>query len=211
MFQMVTTVLAPTPMVAANFIILGRIVTRLGASYSRIPPRLYTIIFCTCDFVTLAIQGTGGGMASTADDPTTGSNILLAGIVLQLVVIIVYSLFALEFFWRYLRDRPLTPQKDSLESVEKLRPKMTLRLKAMSWALGFSTICLIIRSIYRVIELVDGWDGRIISTELYFNVLDGAMIVLAIYTMNIIHPGTFLYDHASMSREENRDRGLSFT
>lgn len=45
---------------------------------------------------------------------------------------------------------------------------------------------------YRTIELVDGWDGRIIQTELYFNVMDGAMIVISMYCLNVLHPGRLL-------------------
>lgn len=45
---------------------------------------------------------------------------------------------------------------------------------------------------YRTIELVDGWDGRIISNELYFNVMDGAMIVAAMYCLNFFNPGRLL-------------------
>ena len=45
---------------------------------------------------------------------------------------------------------------------------------------------------YRTIELVDGWEGRIIHNELYFNVMDGAMIVASMYCLNIFHPGRLL-------------------
>jgi hypothetical protein len=45
-YRMITTSLAPTFMVAANFIILGHIITRVGAHYSRIAPRL-------CGFVNM--------------------------------------------------------------------------------------------------------------------------------------------------------------
>ena len=45
---------------------------------------------------------------------------------------------------------------------------------------------------YRTIELVDGWEGRIIKNELYFNVMDGAMIVASMYCLNIFHPGQLL-------------------
>lgn len=45
------------------------------------------------------------------------------------------------------------------------------------------------RSIYRTIELVDGWNGRIIKNELYFNVMDGAMIIASMYCLNVLHPG----------------------
>jgi hypothetical protein len=36
----VGTILAPTPLVAANFIILGKIITQLGTQYSRLSPKL---------------------------------------------------------------------------------------------------------------------------------------------------------------------------
>jgi hypothetical protein len=35
--------------------------------------------------------------------------------------------------------------------------------------LAFSTLVIFIRSIYRTIELTDGWRGRIIQTQLYFS------------------------------------------
>jgi hypothetical protein len=47
-------------------------------------------------------------------------------------------------------------------------------------------------SVYRVIELASGWTGRIIHTQVYFNVLDAGMVVLAIFTLNIAHPGLLL-------------------
>jgi hypothetical protein len=38
--QITTTILAPTPLLAANFVILGSIILILGPQYSRLPPRL---------------------------------------------------------------------------------------------------------------------------------------------------------------------------
>jgi hypothetical protein len=57
------------------------------------------------------------------------------------------------------------------------------------------------RSVYRTIELQDGWTGRIIHTELYFNVLDGGMVTLAVFTMNFIHPGVFLGENVEQTKE----------
>jgi hypothetical protein len=72
---------------------------------------------------------------------------------------------------------------------------------------------LVPRAIYRTIELSDGWNGRIISNEIYFSeylwfsdlplpvqllmynpldALDGAMVTIAMYTINIAHPGILL-------------------
>ena len=46
-YRAVTLIIAPTPLVAANFILLGRIIRRLGPQYSRLTPRRcksYTLI-----------------------------------------------------------------------------------------------------------------------------------------------------------------------
>jgi hypothetical protein len=48
-------------------------------------------------------------------------------------------------------------------------------------------------AIYRTIELHSGWDGKIIANQALFNWLDGAMITLATYTFNILHPGWLLF------------------
>jgi hypothetical protein len=52
--------------------------------------------------------------------------------------------------------------------------------------------CWIFSAIYRTIELLDGFSGPIISTERLFNVLDGLMILFAILSLNVVHPGIFL-------------------
>jgi hypothetical protein len=36
----------------------------LGRQYSRLPPALYTVVFCCADGLALTIQGVGGGLAS---------------------------------------------------------------------------------------------------------------------------------------------------
>lgn len=45
--RIVATIIAPTPLVAANFVILGLVINRLGSCYSRISPKWYTIVFCS--------------------------------------------------------------------------------------------------------------------------------------------------------------------
>jgi hypothetical protein len=194
--QITCTIIAPTPFIAANFIILGKIIHQLGTSYSRLSPKWYTIIFFTCDFISLVIQAVGGGMAATASDiqgANLGANIMLAGIVFQLAVIVTYSFCAVEYYMRYSKNSPFTLRSDKESNSDTIvRGTCTKSLKYMAYGLVFMTTCLFIRAIYRTIELSNGWNGRIISTQVYFNVLDGAMIVLAIVTMNLTHPGRLL-------------------
>ncbi|KAE9394559.1 RTA1 like protein [Gymnopus androsaceus JB14] len=241
--QLTCTILAPTPLVAGNFIILGYIINQLGPDYSRLPPRWYSIIFCSFDLISLVIQAIGGGKfpisipfpktdprlqgaaasaVGVGKDPTPGGHIMLGGIAFQMATITIYVFCATEFFIRYFKDAPLRRnQKGSAKkgggSEEKheegsigitstdtatiamngrprdhYRAVMNTKLKIAVAALIFSTICLFIRAVYRTIELANGWTGRIISTQVYFNVLDGTMIILAIYTLNIAHPGLLL-------------------
>ncbi|SJL17058.1 related to RTA1 domain protein [Armillaria ostoyae] len=207
MIQITATIIGPTPLVAANFLILGAIIRILGPAYSRLSPRAYSIIFVSCDIISLVVQGGGGGIASSASDRNDlegaklGSNVMLAGIVFQLVVITFYAILACEFLVRYTHNRPVSKlfarkkRSDSLvtlSSPNTPRGFMDTKIKIMIFALAFNTLCLFIRAIYRTIELADGWNGRIILTEVYFNVLDGAMVVLAIYTLNFAHPGVLI-------------------
>ncbi|KAJ7511374.1 RTA1 like protein-domain-containing protein [Mycena galericulata] len=197
--QIVCTIMGPTPLAAANFIILGHIITRLGPVYSRLSPKLYTTLFLCCDIVSLIVQGIGGGMAAGAVNrrlnPAKGGNVMLGGIIFQLVTISVYVFCAAEFLLRYVYNRPLGVRSASSTT----RATLTPRMKFLLCALVFNTTCLFIRAVYRVIELSDGWTGRIIHTQVYFNVLDGAMITLAMITLNIAHPGALLGLHSAVA------------
>ncbi|KAJ7112088.1 RTA1-like protein [Mycena epipterygia] len=187
--QISTTIIAPTPLLAASFIILSRVVQQLGTSYSLLTPKWYTLLFLPCDIIALVVQGVGGGIASSANTlsgANMGAHIMLGGIAFQFVVIIVFSAIGLDFVRRYIRDKPRHADSDGTRGV------LTPRLKIMLAALTFSTTVLFIRSVYRIIELSGGWEGRVIHTEVYFNVLDGGMVVLAIFTLNFAHPGLLL-------------------
>ncbi|KAF6747219.1 RTA1-like protein [Ephemerocybe angulata] len=212
--QITMTILAPTPLIAATFVLFGRIIGRLGPVYSRLSPRLYAIIFCSCDVISLVVQGLGGGLAASANekdgrDPELGGNLMLGGIIFQLpnstVVIITFSACSGEFIYRYMARRPVGRRAahSSLAKIEDEnsgRGVLTSKLKLMLGALSLSTLLLFIRAIYRTIELFDGWNGRIISTEVYFNVLDGAMVIVAIWLLNFVHPGVFLFGEEELER-----------
>ncbi|KAG8934654.1 hypothetical protein FRC02_009481 [Tulasnella sp. 418] len=62
----------------------------------------------------------------------------------------------------------------------------------MLTGMGIATVFLYIRSIYRTIELLDGWTGPIITNQSFFNLLDGMPITVAMYALNVFHPGPLL-------------------
>ena len=55
--------------------------------------------------------------------------------------------------------------------------------------LWIATILIFIRSIYRVVELQNGFNGTIANNEVAFMILEGPMIILASLLLTVFHPG----------------------
>lgn len=194
LMQITTTIISPTPLLAANFIILGALIRYLGPQYSRLSAKWYSIVFLSADSVALVIQAIGGATASSAfqdgNDPTPGGNIMLGGIIIQMVAITVYSVLAAEFLWRFHKKDAIKGRTASGTMHLEIVPYKNV--KYMLLGLTLSTIFIFVRSIYRTIELADGWTGPIIKNEALFTLADGLMIVFAMFTIIIFHPAVLL-------------------
>lgn len=195
--QLIGTILAPTPFLAANFLVLGKIIIRLGPQYSRLSPKFYALIFCSFDVLCLIIQAVGGayaaGEVNQGQNPDKGGNIMLIGVILQLCAMALYVLCAGEFILRFLNDTPV--RKGSITISKEKRYAKIMEWNNIRWlilGLVIQIFCLFVRATYRTVELSKGWSGPIISTQAYINVFDGLMMTIALYTMNLIHPSFFL-------------------
>lgn len=58
-----------------------------------------------------------------------------------------------------------------------------------SKALFGATTCLFVRTIFRSVELSEGFAGKLANQEVEFMMLDGVMVVLASVFLTICHPG----------------------
>lgn len=106
---------------------------------------------------------------------------MVAGIVFQMASITVFVVCAAEFLRRVMAR----PQQ---------REWLKTHVMPLMFAMIFSVLCIYIRSIYRTIELLQGWTGYLITHEPYFIGLDGSLMVAAVAVFNFIHPGWFLPD-----------------
>ncbi|CAG8156763.1 unnamed protein product [Penicillium olsonii] len=189
LMQISTLIIAPTFFTAGIYILLGRFISIFGRQSSVLSPKAYLWIFCTCDIISLVVQAVGGGLASSAfareggnTDP--GSNTMVGGVIFQLASITVFVICAADF----------------LRRVSKMG---VLRTASVSFillmlAMVISVLCIYVRSIYRTIELLQGWRGYLITHELYFIVLDGAMMVVASAIFNVVSPA-FLLDSVKVA------------
>ncbi|GHJ87964.1 hypothetical protein NliqN6_4366 [Naganishia liquefaciens] len=73
--------------------------------------------------------------------------------------------------------------------------------RVLLWACAASTLLIFIRSVYRSIELIDGWEGEIMLNQPLFNFLDGMLMCLAVWIFNIVHPGFFLPRRDRLARK----------
>ena len=56
-------------------------------------------------------------------------------------------------------------------------------------AIAASTLTILVRSIYRLAELQQGFDGKLANNELEFMILEGPMVFIAIALLTVWHPG----------------------
>jgi uncharacterized membrane protein YhaH (DUF805 family) len=193
MLQIITLIIAPTFFTAGAYLILGQLIRIWGPEVSPISPRVYLYIFCTSDVFALVLQAIGGALASTASDSSNGNtkpgtNIMVSGIVFQLASMTVFVLFlaiALLRLRRRGKEGSFSQHEGGIHRVIA--------------ALLLSITTIYIRSIYRTIELVQGWNGFLITHEPYFIALDGAMMTIAVIVFNIFDPAVLLNDESTRS------------
>lgn len=170
LIQICCITLAPAFFTAGIYFCLGDIVARLPIPTSRIKPMGYAAIFIPCDLVSLILQGTGGGLASTESqggaDPKSGTNVMVAGLAFQVASLTLFILLAAEYSWKSIQWR----RKDGLGSP---LPFSRQRLQLFISFFSLAIICIYVRCVYRVVELSEGWNGHLIQDETYFITLEG--------------------------------------
>ncbi|KAK1980696.1 putative RTA1 domain protein [Colletotrichum cereale] len=187
----VTITIGPAFFSAALYLSLARIIPVFGASNSRLQPRTYTIVFMLCDFVALVLQAAGGGLVAGSDplDQDTfdaGLGVLRAGLAFHVAGMLAFVLLASDYTWSVWKNRSNT-SKDVDRVFLQLR--CTKRFRVFIVVLAISTLCIFIRTCYRLAELSMGLDSDLANDEVAFLVLEGAIVAIAVVALSIFHPG----------------------
>ncbi|KAF2729808.1 RTA1-domain-containing protein [Polyplosphaeria fusca] len=192
LIQIICLTIAPAFLAAGIYLCLSRIILTFGPSNSRIAPLSYPRIFIPCDLASLLLQAAGGGLASSAShrdkDPSVGNNIMIAGLAVQVLTLFIFICLATDFALRTWKRVKELGQEGALDpSHAKLRSSRAFR--GFLVALSLATLCIFTRSVYRVAELSEGWNGHLIKTQKYFIGLEGAIVGAAVLALNAFHPG----------------------
>ncbi|KAK2748751.1 hypothetical protein FQN57_000332 [Myotisia sp. PD_48] len=178
--QTLFLLLAPALFAASIYMELGRIIILLQGEQHAILRRTWmTKIFVTGDILSFIVQGAGGGIMSSgsASNLSLGENILIVGLVIQIVFFGLFVVVSVIFHHR-MNNHPTTAS-------------LTLHFswKKYLYSLYAVSVLIMFRSIFRVIEFAQGSEGELLRREVYLYAFDAALMFFVMVILNIIHPG----------------------
>ncbi|KAK8091443.1 Rta1 domain-containing protein [Apiospora hydei] len=178
--QSVLLLLGPTLFAASIYMILGRLIRLLDAdAYSLIPPRWLTKVFVLGDVLSFFAQGGGGGMLTTAktqNDVQRGENIILGGLGIQILFFGGFCVVTALFHLRIRRE----PTSKSYA--------VTAPWTLLVYVLYAASLLIMVRSLYRVAEYVQGQGGALQGHEYWLYILDSVPMLAVSVLFNWMHP-----------------------
>ncbi|CAN9391610.1 unnamed protein product [Alternaria alternata] len=154
--QICCLIIAPAFISAAIYLTLKHIVYSFGTSWSRLKPTCYSWIFIGCDLLSLVLQGAGGGIAATAHFGTElqdiGTDVMLAGVVWQVVCLRLFGYFLGEYLVRTYRH--LCNEMSDAMAFQLLHDR---KFQCFVGAMITAYVAILARCAYRIPELSSGW------------------------------------------------------
>jgi hypothetical protein len=149
--QSLMLLVAPSLLAASIYGILGKLITFAKAeAYSPIRPAILTKVFVTSDIVSFFVQSGGGGILSNAKSASSiqlGENVIIVGLFIQLIGFSLFISVAGIFHWRIVQEPRGSPFSVAAPWSRYL------------WVLYGVSVLVLIRSLFRVVEYVQGYDG----------------------------------------------------
>lgn len=172
--QAILILVAPALYAASIYMILGRLIRTLKAEHlSLTPVNWVTRIFVTGDVVAFGLQAGGGGIqsAGTLEMYEMGEKIIIAGLFAQIFVFGFFVVASMLFHHRLARNPTEVTRSDR---VPWRRYLLVLYL---------TSAIILVRSVFRVVEYLQGNKGYLISHEVFLYVFDTFLMaaVMAIF------------------------------
>lgn len=124
--------------------------------------------------------------AGTLSAMNTGANIVIGGLAIQLLFFGFFVVVSAVFHWRAKKTR-----KSSQVSPSSLEAR-SKNWESTMWALYACCFLILVRSIFRVAEFVEGNDGFIMKREYLLYIFDACLMSLAGVVLVVVYPGSFL-------------------
>lgn len=168
--QSTLLLLAPVLFAATLYMTLSRVIIAInGQEHSPVRPQWLTRIFVCGDIFSFIIQSSGAGLRVKAGsdpdvDPNLGSNIIIGGLIFQIIIFAIFVTTVLVFNRRFRHD------ERGVNRAIDVPWQQTLHMLYATSAL------VMIRNIFRVAEYVMGSDGYLLSVEWGVYVFDATLM-----------------------------------
>lgn len=184
--QSLCLLLPPILFAASVYMILGRIIRVTQAEhYSIIRVKWLTKLFVGGDIFCFMIQGAGGGLLATANTSAqinTFNNIILGGLILQILIFLVFITTGF-IFQKRLNEQPTSVSLDGplgTRTISKSGILGRLTWRKLMLGLYCTSLLITIRNLFRVIEYGMGWNSYLLENEWPLYVFDGLLMVLVL-------------------------------
>lgn len=192
MIQAILILVAPALYAASIYMILGRLIRAVRAEHhSLIRVDWVTRIFVTGDVISFSLQAGGGGVqaAGTLELYNIGEKIIIAGLLVQIVIFGFFVIVSALFNVRLARAPTISSERGHVPWKRHM-----IMLYAASGLI-------LVRSIFRVVEYLQGNKGYLISHEIFLYVFDAILMAAVMLLFAIWYVGDL----------EKKERVLSYT
>ncbi|KAL1975870.1 hypothetical protein VTN31DRAFT_4262 [Thermomyces dupontii] len=166
--QAILILVAPALYAASIYMILGRLIRTLRAEHlSLVPVKWITKFFVTGDIISFTLQAGGGGVQSggTLDLFEIGEKIIITGLFMQLTIFGFFVVASAIFHHRTSR------------SPTHVAVRGDVPWRRYLWVLYSASGLIWVRSVFRVVEYLQGNGGYLISHEVFLYVFDTLLMV----------------------------------
>ncbi|KAJ5550323.1 hypothetical protein N7461_005021 [Penicillium sp. DV-2018c] len=176
--QSALILIAPAFLAASVYMTLGRIIHMVdGEKCSLIKLRWLTKIFVTGDVLSFLMQASGAGlMVKDTTNPSTGEHIIIGGLFVQIIFFGFFIITATSFQLRITRR----PSGRSIDLGNLWHRHLI--------ALYVTGALILVRSIVRLVEYIQGYDGYLMKEEAFIYVFDGLLMFVAMLVLHYVHP-----------------------
>lgn len=198
--QAILILIAPALYAASIYMILARLIRAVNAEHlSLIPIKWVTKIFVTGDVVAFSLQAGGGGIqsAGTLEMYDIGEKLIIAGLFVQIIVFGFFVVTSVVFHTRF----GLFMKSTTMPLAERTPWQRHLIILYTTSGL------ILVRSVFRVVEYLQGNGGYLISHEYFLYVFDAILMAITMAILGFWYIGDLekQSDHQSVGSEDSRN------
>ncbi|KAK0448335.1 RTA1 like protein-domain-containing protein [Desarmillaria tabescens] len=195
--QTLLLLVAPSLFAVAIYVVLGRLIRMLHAEhYSLIPLKWLTKFFVLGEVISFILQSGGGGIMAGSKDQDKikiGQYVIVVGLILQMIWLAGFAVVAGVFHCR-MRVIPAVPGKANW--------------RRFMFALYGASNMILSRSMFRVIEFVQGRDGFFMQSERWIYLTDGLLMAEVLAAFVYFHPSAYIRGDEQYTMGEHEELSM---